>query len=343
MSATAIAAGARLQVRLNVTDLGRSVLFYRTLLAVEPSMHATHRVRFEVADPPLALDLVPGGPVSTGAINHVGFRLPDAAALVAVQRRLEEAGFATQRQEGVECCYARQTKFWVTDPDRTLWELYVLEEDIDHSGFEDAPPPAPPPALTVWEHRLTEPIPERIPRQDASVDEVRLEGTFNARLEQLRPATLLAEVFRVLRPGGAVVVHGLVGDRAVEAPSLPGLAALVQRVPALAEPLAALRDAGFEGMYFEGLGDVCCLGDGPAVLQEMRLVGRRPADCRLAGSRRVLYKGPLAQVTGEDGTIYPRGAIVMVPERTCQLLRQGPAAGQFLFFPEESPSESAPG
>ena len=37
----------------------------------------------------------------------------------------------TRREEGVECCYARQTKFWVLDPDRTLWEMYVLEGDIE--------------------------------------------------------------------------------------------------------------------------------------------------------------------------------------------------------------------
>jgi catechol 2,3-dioxygenase-like lactoylglutathione lyase family enzyme len=343
MSAVMTAAGVRLQVTLNVTDLGRSVHFYRTLLAVEPGTDAGHRVRFELADPPVVLCLVPGGPVSAGSINHIGIRLPDAVALVAVQRRLEEAGIPTQRQEGVECCYARQTKFWVTDPDRNLWELYVLEEDVEVSGFEDAPPPVPAPAAVVWEHRLTEPAPGRIPRPDASVDEVRLEGSFNARAEQFPAAAMLAEVFRVLRPGGTVVVHGLVGDRAVEVPSLPGLAALVQRVPAQAELLEVLAAAGFEGLYFERLDAVPCLGCCSPDLREMRLVGRRPDVGRPGGARRVLYKGPLAQLTDEDGTIYQRGAIVEVTERACQRLRQGPAAAQFLVFPDEGPSSTTPG
>jgi len=60
--------------------------------------------------------------------------MPDSAALVAMQERLEQAGIRSQREEGVECCYARQTKFWVTDPDKTLWELYTLDEDLDHRG-----------------------------------------------------------------------------------------------------------------------------------------------------------------------------------------------------------------
>ena len=50
-----------------------------------------------------------------------GLRLPNSEAGWSMpSRRLEEAGIATQRQEGVECCYAKQSKFSVTDPDRTL-------------------------------------------------------------------------------------------------------------------------------------------------------------------------------------------------------------------------------
>ncbi|MBY0525370.1 MAG: VOC family protein [Gemmataceae bacterium] len=217
------------QVNLNVTDLTRSVRFYRTLLAAEPSMTGSHQVRFELADPPLTLVLVPAAQASGGSINHVGLRLSDSSVLVEVQRRLEAAGIATQRQEGVECCYARQTKFWVTDPDCNLWELYVLEDDIEHSGFEDVLRLAPAPAAitVIWEHRLTEPIPPRVPHVDASVDEVRLEGTLNAKLED--PAAFLAECFRVLRPGGKIVAHGLLGEHATEDPKLPGLAARAGR------------------------------------------------------------------------------------------------------------------
>src|SRR6516225_7280024 len=113
--------------------------------------------------------LYPSPQEAGGALNHIGLRLPDSAALVAVQQRLEEAGIATQRQEGVECCYSRQTKFWVTDPDRVLWEVYTLHEDIDHSGFDDPPVTAAPVPQHVWEHRLSDPWPEQIPHADGAL------------------------------------------------------------------------------------------------------------------------------------------------------------------------------
>ena len=87
-----------------------------------------------MSDPPVVLSLEPQQHASGGALNHLGFRVPTSAALVEMQHRLEAAGIATNREDGVECCYARQTKFWVKDPDQNLWEVYVLEADTEHRG-----------------------------------------------------------------------------------------------------------------------------------------------------------------------------------------------------------------
>ena len=51
-----------------------------------------------------------------------------------VQARLTAVGARIGVQDDVKCCYARQTKLWITDPDQTLWEVYVLHDDVPDWG-----------------------------------------------------------------------------------------------------------------------------------------------------------------------------------------------------------------
>jgi catechol 2,3-dioxygenase-like lactoylglutathione lyase family enzyme len=125
----------RMHISLNVSNLERSIAFYRILFDREPAKQRADYAKFEPIDPPLVLSLEPNGRCGAGTLNHLGIRLSDARQLVAVQERLERAGIRSQREEGVECCYSRQTKFWVQDPDDTLWELYTLDDDeLEHRG-----------------------------------------------------------------------------------------------------------------------------------------------------------------------------------------------------------------
>jgi catechol 2,3-dioxygenase-like lactoylglutathione lyase family enzyme len=112
---------------LNVDDLGRSVDFFSLLFDQAPAKRERDYAKFELADPPLVLSLEPNRVPRGGKLNHLGFRLGSTEVLVAMQRRLELGGVSTSREEGVECCYAKQTKFWVTDPDGNLWEIYTFE------------------------------------------------------------------------------------------------------------------------------------------------------------------------------------------------------------------------
>ena len=190
---------------LNVSDLARSIEFYRALLGVEPAKRRGDYAKFETEEPPIVLSLIPGQASRGGSLNHAGLRVRSAEELVKIQHRLEAAGIRTQREEGVECCYARQTKFWVTDPDLALWEIYVLHDDIDEHGDDLPPnvaaqsfPQEAPRSRVVWQHQISEPIPAKIPHEDNSVHEIILEGTANLKPRSTSLAGLLKEAFRVL-------------------------------------------------------------------------------------------------------------------------------------------------
>lgn len=342
MSATLtlpVASTIRFHLSLNVADLGKAVAFYRILFGTEPAKRRDDYAKFELDDPSLVLSLEPHAPNPGGALNHLGFRLPDAETLVAMQRRLEMAGIRSQREEGVECCYARQTKFWVTDIDNNLWEFYTLEGDLDHRGVGQsreqmtptAPVPAPATDATSWEHRLNEPLPESIPLADGSVREVRLRGTLNLPLDAAVQQRLLDEVVRVLKPGGRLFVHVLVADRVLEkSPTLPGPAAMVRHVPHEREPMTLLEAAGFHGVRLLKFDAKPCFERDGAALREMQLEGWKREE---TGKRATaIYKGPLRAVTDDAGTTYPRGERVTIDADAAERLRRDDAAGHFLLL-----------
>lgn len=190
----------RFHLSLNVSNLDRSVDFFRTLFGMEPAKLRPDYAKFEPDDPPLVLSLEPTPRPTGGPLNHLGFRMPDARSLVAMQERLERAGMRTKREEGVECCYARQTKFWAHDPDGTLWEVYTFDGDIDHRGEGQAEEvvlgTARPTLPTVWEHRMSDPVPETLPMASGAADEVRFRGTFNLPLGDGDRSRLMAEAAR---------------------------------------------------------------------------------------------------------------------------------------------------
>lgn len=131
---------------LNTSSLERSLAFYKALLGVEPVKVRPDYAKFELSDPPLVLSLIPGTSSSAGNLNHAGIRVQTSEDLVDVQRRLEQAGIPTEREDGVECCYALQTKFWAHDPDGARWEIYVFHADVPQWGVR-APAAVPLPLV----------------------------------------------------------------------------------------------------------------------------------------------------------------------------------------------------
>src|ERR1700733_2225837 len=84
--------GAKFHTSLNVSDLARSVAFYRLLFGLEPAKLRLDYAKFELNDPPLVLTLMPGRPAAGGILNHFGLRVGNSKTLVAIQHRLELGG-----------------------------------------------------------------------------------------------------------------------------------------------------------------------------------------------------------------------------------------------------------
>jgi catechol 2,3-dioxygenase-like lactoylglutathione lyase family enzyme len=273
----------KFHISLNVSDLTRSIAFYRALFGIEPAKSYPDYAKFEVEDPAIVLSLAPGPrPGGGGNLNHVGLRVRTSEELVEIQKRLEMANVPTRREEGVACCYALQTKFWAHDPDAAMWEIYVLHEDIEEHGYAGrtnlVAASAPSAARVVWGHRLNERVPSKIPHGTGSVDEVSLKGTLNADESTGALTTLLAEVVRVLKPGGAMSFHGVAAARPIEGtmPMLPGQAAGIRHAPTREGLTAAIEQAGLTDVRFDHFGECGCLSANGVSLHEVKLTGTKP-------------------------------------------------------------------
>ena len=332
------AALTKFHASLNVSNLDRAVAFYRVLLGTEPAKVRSDYAKFDLAEPPLVLSLIPGQPKAGGHLNHVGLRVRTADELVDVQRRLEAAGMQTQREEGVECCYARQTKFWINDPDGALWEIYVFHEDIQEHGDAASPPriqaaPAPQPALAVavasWQHRLGDPFPLALPHDAGTLDTVHLAGSINAAPDAANRAGLMRELQRTLRPDGTLHIHGLAGDRRTPGPvSLPGAAAAVQYVPAVDEVVDEVACAGFVDVAIEKLSSSAYFVVDGVACRELRVVARKPA-ARGANIYEAVYLGPMAQIVDDNGTIFRKGVPTPIDASARERLASGAMKNDF--------------
>jgi catechol 2,3-dioxygenase-like lactoylglutathione lyase family enzyme len=119
---------SRIQLALNVDDIGAAVDFYSTLFATAPAKRRPGYASFAVPDPPLKLVLFEN-PEATGTLNHLGVERESMAEVQAEADRLEAAGLTLDVEGEVVCCYARQDKHWVAAPDGRRWENYVVLAD----------------------------------------------------------------------------------------------------------------------------------------------------------------------------------------------------------------------
>ena len=181
---------------------------------------------------------------------------------------------------------------------------------------------------------------------DESIDVI----VSNCVLNLVRPndkKSLFAEMYRVLKPRGRVVISDIVSDEPVpeHLAKDPDLwSACVAGAFLEEEFLRAFEEAKFYGIHIE---ELCSEPYRTVEGIEFRSItvtaykGKEgPCDER---NQAVVYRGPWKQVVDDDGHTLERGARIAVCDKTFKLYSQAPYQDQFIMLPprQEVPLDKA--
>ena len=128
-------------ISINVSNVERSVEFYRKMLGIEPSKVRAGYAKFNVRNPPLNLamnEVALGGEGKFSRLSHLGIQVGSTEEVLAMRDRWTAAGLTTRDEMQTSCCYAVQDKSWVADPDGNQWEVFVVLEDNLHDNQSSA-------------------------------------------------------------------------------------------------------------------------------------------------------------------------------------------------------------
>ncbi len=124
---------SRVQLALNVDDLGEAITFYSKLFNAQPAKVKEGYANFAIAEPPLKLVLLENAGKG-GTLNHLGVEVQSSDEVHDEIARLSGEGLFTEEEIGTTCCFAEQDKVWVTGPGGEKWEVYTVLADSDTFG-----------------------------------------------------------------------------------------------------------------------------------------------------------------------------------------------------------------
>lgn len=132
----------KVHISLNVSDFDASVSFYERMLDANPvklfrgnkdaaSSALGGYAKFDIAEPPLNLTLNERKVTKGTALSHLGLQVDSTEGVLDFKKRWENSGLITREEMDVICCYARQDKVWVRDPDGNEWEAFTVLENVE--------------------------------------------------------------------------------------------------------------------------------------------------------------------------------------------------------------------
>ncbi|SHI87203.1 Catechol 2,3-dioxygenase [Hymenobacter daecheongensis DSM 21074] len=121
----------RMHVSLYVSNLAATVSFYDAFFRQPAAKIRPGYAKYVLDQPSLIISFVENADRVQSHFGHLGFQVETVAELDERLTAARAAGLVQREEVGTSCCYAKQDKFWVNDPDGVEWEVYYFHEDAE--------------------------------------------------------------------------------------------------------------------------------------------------------------------------------------------------------------------
>ncbi len=126
---------SRIHISVKVRDLDKSRAFYSSLFGVPPTVLRSDYAKWMLEDPRVNFSINLSCGPSEG-LSHLGVQVDDDHELKERRARMAAAGYGSADENDVACCYGRQDKTWVTDPQGIPWEVFHALESASPAAEE---------------------------------------------------------------------------------------------------------------------------------------------------------------------------------------------------------------
>jgi len=121
----------RMHVSLYVSDLQKSIEFYNLFFGIAPTKTKPFYAKYILEEPSLIISFVENKDKVQQNFGHLGFQVETIEDLNLKLWEAKKKNLVAKEETGTNCCYAKQDKFWVNDPDGVQWEVYYFHEDVE--------------------------------------------------------------------------------------------------------------------------------------------------------------------------------------------------------------------
>lgn len=133
----------RMHIRLYASNLDNTIAFYNSFFGRYPVKVDSGYAEYALDQPSLIISFAERLDRMRSQFGHLGFQVQNVEILQEVRRRLGELGLDIRNEMIDDSDKAVLNKFWVEDPDGTIWEVYCDPNGIAvndrNNGFDCDP------------------------------------------------------------------------------------------------------------------------------------------------------------------------------------------------------------